>query len=172
MELLIFSDSHGKTDGMQWACDVQTKRPDGICFLGDGLRDAEAVFSQGVPLYAVRGNCDWDAASVGVPIEATLCFHGHKLLLTHGHMFGVKGGYGTLLSHAAACGADIVLCGHTHLPHEEVVPAGETLGDVTLSRPLYLFNPGSIGYDTDGQGRSFGTLLLRGDTVLFSHGRY
>jgi len=32
-------------------------------------------------------------------------------------------------------------------------------------------NPGSVGYDEDGEGRSFGTLTLQGDAVLFAHGR-
>ena len=46
-----------------------------------------------------------------------------------------------------------------------IVAAGERVGERTLSRPMTLFNPGSIGY-----GGSFGHLLLTGETVLFSFG--
>ncbi len=168
MELLIFSDSHGRADGMQAALARQIGHTDAICFLGDGLRDAESL---GFPLYAVRGNCDWESGFSLYPIEMTVEAEGHKLLLTHGHTYGVKGGYGALLAHAADIGADIVLFGHTHRPHEEVIPTGTALSGVVLSRPLYLFNPGSIGYNEDGEGCSFGTLLLRKGTVLLSHGR-
>lgn len=164
MELLIFSDSHGQSDGMLRALDAQLRRPSGICFLGDGLRDLDAL-GDAIPVYAVRGNCDWDSASAVYPTEQVLCFEGHTLLLTHGHTYGVKGGVGALIVQAAEIGADIVLYGHTHSPALELIPAGTQIGNRVLERPMYVFNPGSVGYD-----RSFGALLLRGDTVLLSHG--
>ncbi len=171
MELLIFSDSHGRADGMQDAIARQVGRIGGVCFLGDGLRDAESLRFSPAPLYAVRGNCDWHASEALYPTELTLSMEGHTLLLTHGHLLGVKGGVGALISHAVALGADIVLFGHTHRQHLEVLPTGSETASGTLSRPLYLFNPGSIGYDEDRRGCAFGTLLLRRDTVLLSHGR-
>lgn len=164
MELLIFSDSHGRTDGMLWALDAQLRRPNGICFLGDGLRDLDAL-DDATAVYAVRGNCDWDSAAASYPSELLLHFEGHTLFLTHGHTYGVKGGVGALIAHAADVGADIVLFGHTHEPLSETIPAGTQIGNRVLERPMYLFNPGSIGYE-----HSFGTLLLSGDAVLFSHG--
>ncbi len=165
MELLIFSDSHGQSDAMRRALDSQVRRPKGICFLGDGLRDTDALGNEN-PLYAVRGNCDWDASASDVPTELLLHFEGHTLLLTHGHLHGVKSGLGALIARAADVHADIVLFGHTHGAFLETLPTGTQIGNEVLSRPMYLFNPGSIGYG----GRSFGTLLLRGDTVLLSHG--
>jgi len=165
MELLIFSDSHGKHDGMQLAIDRQVTRVDAVVFLGDGLRDAERLLTDGATLFSVRGNCDWFADS-DVESELTLNFEEHRLFLTHGHPYGVKGGIGALISHAADIGADIVLFGHTHRPVCEVIPAGTVVGGVTLARPMYLFNPGSIG----SSEASFGTLSLKKDVVLFSHG--
>ena len=100
-----------------------------------------------------------------------LNLEGHRILLTHGHRYGVKNGLGGLLNRAAQEGADIVLFGHTHQPMTETVPSGTVLGGVTIDRPIRLFNPGSIGRNEDGEGRVFGTMILRGDTVLFSHGR-
>ena len=87
--------------------------------------------------------------------------------MVHGHRYGVKSGMGALLSHAAARDADIVLFGHTHIPHEECIPVGTEIGGVVLTRPMYLFNPGSIGRSGTP---SFGTLSLTKDTVLLSHG--
>ena len=170
MELLIFSDSHGRCDGMQTALDRQIRPPQAICFLGDGLRDTEALFLGRTMLYAVRGNCDW-GMHADVPTERTVVLEGHRLLLTHGHLYGVKGGIGALIAHAARMDADVVLYGHTHMLCNTVISAGERIGDVTLIRPMYLFNPGSIGHNEDGKGCSFGTLLLTDETVLLSHGR-
>ena len=164
MELLIFSDSHGRHDGMQTAIDRQVSRVDAVLFLGDGLRDVDRLWTDGATLFSVRGNCDW-FSDASVDAEMTLSFEGHRLLLTHGHLYGVKGGVGALISHAASLDADIVVFGHTHTPHCEMIPTGTVVGGKELTRPMYLFNPGSIG-----TGASFGSLSLKGDVVLFSHG--
>ncbi len=148
---------------MQTVLDRQIRTPDAILFLGDGLRDAEWLDTRGAAFYDVRGNCDWFGGG-DTPDERTLCLEGHKLFLTHGHAYGVKGGVGALISHAAGLGADIVLFGHTHTPLCMTLPIGETVGGTVLTRPMYLFNPGSLG------AGSFGTLTLRSETVLFSHG--
>ncbi|MBE6589073.1 MAG: YfcE family phosphodiesterase [Ruminococcaceae bacterium] len=166
MELLIFSDSHGRADAMRRAMKLQVSDVHAVCFLGDGLFDAEALDTGRAMLWAVRGNCDWGASWSEYPTERLIDLAGHRLLLTHGHTFGVKSGCGALLSHAAQVGADIVLFGHTHEPVSLCVDAGETVGGCTLERPMYLFNPGSVG-----QGGSFGTLCLSESTVLLSHGR-
>lgn len=171
MELLIFSDSHGRAENIQVALERQVKAPDAVLFLGDGARDLDRIFLCDVPLWAVRGNCDWSSSDFADRTERLLYLEGHTLLLTHGHEWGVKGGLGALIAHAADVGADIVLFGHTHKPTLETVAAGTQIGKTVLSRSMYLFNPGSIGYNEDGEGYSFGTLTLRGDTVLFGNGR-
>ncbi len=174
MELLIFSDSHGRTEGMQEALSRCVGKPGAVIFLGDGLRDFSSVDTDNAERYCVAGNCDVFSLfgiDEEAPEERLLVLEGHTLLLTHGHRFGVKGGCGALTAYAASKGADIVLFGHTHTPFLQILPKGTVIGGVPLSRPMYLFNPGSVSHDTDGEGKSFGTLLLRRDTVLFSHGR-
>lgn len=163
MDLLIFSDSHGRADAMQAVLDRQIRTPDAVIFLGDGLRDIQWLDTNGSTLFDVRGNCDWFLGG-DTPDERTLSFEGHKLLLTHGHAYGVKGGTGALVKYAQSVGADIVMFGHTHTPICETVPAGTVIGGEPIARPIYLFNPGSVA------GGSFGTLMLRGENVLFSHG--
>ena len=167
MELLIFSDAHGSADGMRRALSRQLRAPDAVCFLGDGVLDAADMEREGRCVWhCVRGNCDWGALGAGFAEERVLELAGHRLLLTHGHRYFVKEGLSRLLSHAASIDADIVLFGHTHEPTERVIPAGTVVDGVALSRPVYLFNPGSIGM----RAGSFGTLLLSKDTVLLSHG--
>lgn len=170
MELLIFSDSHGRVENIQAAIERQVKSPDAILFLGDGARDLDRLFLIDTPLWAVRGNCDWASSDFADKTERILYLGGHTILLCHGHEWGVKGGLGGLIAHAADVGADIVLFGHTHKPTIEIIAAGEQIGKTKLSRPMYLFNPGSIGYNEDGEGYSFGTLTLKGENVLFGHG--
>lgn len=166
MEFLVFSDSHGNVSNISAALERQVKSPDAILFLGDGARDLDRLFVCDTPIWAVRGNCDWASSDYADKTERLLYFEGHIILLTHGHEWGVKGGMGALIVHAADIGADIVLFGHTHTPITTTLPVGETVGNKTLSRPMYLFNPGSIGYDG-----SFGTLTVKGENVLLSHGK-
>ena len=171
MELLIFSDSHGRFENIQSALSRQVKSLDAILFLGDGARDLDRLFLVDTPLWAVRGNCDWMSSDFADRTERLLYLEGHTILLTHGHEWGVKGGLGALIAHAADAKADIVLFGHTHKPTLQTIAAGEKVGKTELLRPMYLFNPGSIGYNEDGEGYSFGTLTLKGESVLFGHGR-
>ena len=166
MEFLIFSDSHGSAQNMTAAIDRQIKTPDAVLFLGDGARDLDRLFLCDIPIWAVRGNCDWSSSDYADKTERLLYFEGHTILLCHGHEWGVKGGMGALIAHAAEVGADIVLFGHTHTPTLQTIAAGEQVKGITLTRPMYLFNPGSIGYDG-----SFGTLTLKGEAVLFGHGK-
>lgn len=171
MELLVVSDSHGRVENIQSALARQVQSPDAILFLGDGARDLDRLWICDIPIWAVRGNCDWSSSDYADKTERLLYLEGHTLLLTHGHEWGVKSGLGALVVHAAELGADIVLFGHTHKPTLKTIAIGEQVGKSVLTRPMHLFNPGSIGYNEDGEGYSFGTLTLKGDTVLFGHGR-
>ena len=157
MEFLIFSDSHGKRQLMEEVVARQIKKPDAILFLGDGLGDIGNRMAE-IPVIRVRGNCDWRFPEEPVGDLELLNFEGHRLLLTHGHLFGAKSGMGGLISAAKEHKADLVLFGHTHRQELFTLPgeAGE--------RPLYLFNPGSIA------SGFFGTLHLENHTVLFAHG--
>ena len=169
MEILIFSDSHGRTEGMRAVLSRQVSPPSAVMHLGDGVRDTGALALGEIPLYMVRGNCDGFLYGVEgpVPEECLTSIGGHLFFLTHGARYGVKGGLGGLLRAALQKGADIVLFGHTHRPYLEILPAGAEAEGQTLTRPVYLFNPGSIG---QGGERTFGMLTLKDGAVLFSHG--
>lgn len=170
--LLILSDSHGHPDRITEA--IRRVRPDGILFAGDGLRDF-SYCDLPCPLWAVRGNCDWmrspliiGGASFQPSEEEIVTVEGVRILLTHGHTQGVKGGLGGIITHGIRNQADVVIFGHTHIPVEHrLAPDHEgSSGSFTVSKPLTLFNPGSIGDYTP----SFGTLTIRGGQMLFGHG--
>ena len=167
-EVLILSDSHGKSNAIAQA--VSLARPHLILFCGDGLRDFTEL-DLPCPLYAVRGNCDvFHVPALGdVEEETVMNLDGLRLLLCHGHRYGVKGGLGTILGKALREDVDAVIFGHTHEPLELTLSpqhANERFG-IHLNRPLHLFNPGSIGYAP----HSFGTLTIRRGVPLFGHGQ-
>ena len=164
MDFLIFSDSHGKRNRIERVLARQVRMPDAIFFLGDGIGDLSDR-ERGIPVFRVRGNCDWRFDQADVPEEQLLNFEGRKIFLCHGHRFGAKSGTAGLICAALERDADVVLFGHTHAPLSETVPAGMQIGSACLPKPVVLFNPGSIGF-----GESFGTLHLTPETVLFSHG--
>ncbi len=160
MKIVILSDSHGYPARIRRVMEMH-RDADLVCFLGDGLSDLAGVETRyGIPVYAVRGNCDGFGLYDATPETRIVERAGHRLLLTHGHRFGAKGGTGGLIAAARAEGCDIVLFGHTHLPLESYVP----------EYGMYLFNPGSLGHPREGVP-SFGLLMLDGKNVLFSHGR-
>jgi putative phosphoesterase len=167
MDFLIFSDSHGNVSRMQEAINRQPTVPLAVFYLGDGFRDTQMLDLRGAPLYAVKGNCDLFVGDANgeCPAEQITKIGAHRALLTHGAAYGVKGGLGHLMRAAVEQGADLVFYGHTHTPRLDTIPEGTMLYGRLLERPLYLFNPGSIG-----QGGSFGTLTIQGDQVLFGHG--
>lgn len=169
MTLLVLSDSHGRPDLIEEA--IRRVRPDGILFAGDGLRDLTRV-ELPCPLWAVSGNCDWLSAplirsgSAFEPqTEELVTVEGIRILLTHGHKYGVKSGPTAAAYRALELGADILVYGHTHVPVEYRLPPAE--GGSEERKPLILFNPGSIG-DRDG---SFGTITIRKGVILCGHGK-
>ncbi len=136
---------------------------DAVVFLGDGIADVRACEKEfDRPIWQVAGNCDvFSSLFSDVPLQQALVYEGKRILLTHGHRFGVKAGRGNLAAYAAREGYDIVLFGHTHEPEEQYVN--------TASSPVYLFNPGSLGSARGGRP-TYGLLQLTADVVLFSHG--
>ena len=99
MEFLIFSDSHGKRKNIAEAIGRQVRRPDAILFLGDGLSDIGDRWEE-IPVIRVRGNCDWRFPNEPVDDRLVISLEEHRLLLTHGHLYGAKSGIGGLFQAA------------------------------------------------------------------------
>ena len=129
MKILVFSDSHRSRGGMLDAIDAH--RPDQVIHLGDLQSDAEELtyIYPKLPICMVPGNCDgWTMA----PLKKQITLAGKRILLSHGHLWGVKKGYVAAVADARAVGADILLFGHTHRALCQQLEDG-----------LWMMNPGA-----------------------------
>ncbi len=160
MVILVFSDSHGRVDGLREAAE-RNKGAAEMLFLGDGLRDIESAWLDSA--ICVRGNCDMFGAD-DYPTERILHFGEYTVMMTHGHLLSVKSDIEKAARVAAERGADMLIFGHTHKRCDVYLSAGSTVDGMTLERPLRLFNPGSI------KEGSFGVLTLRDGVPLTSFG--
>ena len=129
MKILVVSDSHGSVGPMVEA--VEKESPDIIMHLGDGWRDAMRLQDRypDIPLFQVPGNCDY---SVSEPKELLLTVQEKRILLCHGHTYGVKQSLLKAALTAEEQDLDLFLFGHTHKPLVDM--HGKTL----------FLNPGSI----------------------------
>lgn len=130
MRILVLSDSHGDLSNMERA--VERTDPHMILHLGDCWRDGERLTGRfpAIPFHQVPGNCDYRSSE---PAEKLLFLEDKRVLMCHGHTYGVKQ---SLLSAGLAAeeqNLDLFLFGHTHRPL--VDRRGKTL----------FINPGSIG---------------------------
>jgi putative phosphoesterase len=169
MKIIVLSDTHGRSHRI----DEVLKRNadnDAVLFLGDGLRDFDRDSIRG--FFAVRGNCDGYSflSQEDTPEELMLTFDGFKLLMMHGHTKNVKSGTEVAMAYAYAKGADVLLYGHTHKPEERYYPVGSELCGRTIERPMYSFNPGSLG-EAGWGGPTFGVIQIKNGQILFSHGK-
>ena len=130
MKILVLSDSHGAVSPMEQA--VEQTSPDLILHLGDCWRDGERLHDRfpSIPLEQVPGNCDFRPTE---PAERLLELRGKRILLCHGHTYGVKQSLVTAGFAAEEQQLDLFLFGHTHRPYCD-------WADTSL-----LVNPGSIG---------------------------
>ena len=167
MDILVFSDSHGREGRIKEAIDRQIKKPDAIIFLGDGLRDIGNIEADGIPILSVSGNCDIGSMfSLGMPDQRCVILGDKKIFFTHGHRYGVKNTLIPLISEAAKCEADVLLFGHTHEGYERELQPDNEYG-IKLEKPLYIMNPGSIG----SYPYMFGSITVdKNGGVLLSHG--
>ncbi len=162
MQFLIFSDSHRWQVGLR---RVLAEHPacKNVLFLGDGIEDFESLIPKypNIHFRLVRGNCDPFSFDMQAPLEDSFSLYGVKVLMLHGHHYGVKGGLSAAEAHARAHGAKVLLYGHTHMPYSHY----------DSESGLYTFNPGSIGSPRMGRPPSFGLLdILPDGSLSLSHG--
>lgn len=173
MTVVVCSDIHGRTDRLA-ALLAQHRRADAFLFLGDGVRDLpDAVLRSEYGSFAgVRGNCDRLSELLlpeFFPEERLLRLGTYTVMMMHGHTHSVKYGADDAIRAAAAQGADLLLYGHTHTPEERYLAAGTQVGERQLQKPLWVFNPGSLGAPRSGSP-SYGIIELRSNGILLSHG--
>jgi putative phosphoesterase len=144
MKAIIFSDSHGSTGLMHEI--LQEESFDMIIHLGDCYDDMlELRDCYDVPVLGVVGNVD---RNDGPEVEI-IQLDDIKILLTHGHVFRVKGRLDYMLDFCLQKGVHIGLYGHTHEAYNE-------------DHHIRLFNPGSISRPKGSMYCSYGILDVEG----------
>ena len=148
MRIAVFSDTHGRTDGM--IRTVQAEHPDAMIHLGDCERDLAPLRKQfpNLAVYSVSGNCDFHAEQADT---AFFQLENVTILATHGHRYGVKMSLDPMLNAAYFGGAKLVLFGHTHVPYNQ-----DELG-------IRILNPGSAGM---GARCTYGMVEIQNGVVL------
>lgn len=142
MKIGIVSDSHGDTN----ALDAMLQHPaaadvEAWLFAGDIAMDAEYLeMVTDLPVIKVAGNNDWPMSRLEDTVLADL--GDHRILLTHGHLYGVNFSTQNLVLAAREQAADIAVYGHTHV-------ADLSIGEVTV------LNPGSVARPRDASRGSF-----------------
>lgn len=131
MKILVVSDSHNMVLNSQ----IETIRTYGtfdmLVHCGDKYKDAGKFASMLNidKVYTVPGNCD--IAPSNMPLILTEIIDGKKIIITHGHLHGVKSSIAYIKDYAKEVNADIVLYGHTHCAQNEIIDN------------ILFFNPGS-----------------------------
>ena len=127
MKVLIVSDSHGLVNELE---ELKKKHQEEVgLFLhcGDSELAANEAAIQGYK--SVRGNCDYEEKYLNELVEEAA---DAKILLTHGHLYGVKSSVNNLLYRAKELGADIACFGHSHYLGMELIDG------------ILFINPGSL----------------------------
>lgn len=152
MRLLVISDSHRRSGVVD---RIIQREPNAkhIFFLGDITEDIEDAIYEYTDrnFYIVSGNCDYFSRYKS---SETVKIGNNKILLTHGHTFGVKAGNtGTLLKYAKENGCNIVLYGHTHI------------ANVKYESGIYIVNPGSCSCSREGR-ESYAVIDILNNGIL------
>ena len=112
MKILVFSDSHGRTDFLnimlerEQDCEI-------AFFLGDGLREVEKYepVYPNVKFIKVKGNNDFYTSC---ETEAYKYIDGVTIIACHGHLLSVREALTPLLKKAESVRAQLAFYGHTH----------------------------------------------------------
>ncbi len=176
--VLFFSDVHGSAGCLEeFSRWVEHYQPQQLVMLGDvlypGYNSVDGDYApRGVAdilngwkdrIMAVRGNCDRevDQMLLEFPLlveHATLLLDNRKFFLSHGHLWRP--------GHLPPLGsADVLTCGHTHIPQ------------ISTDEGVCYFNPGSLSMPRGGFPPSFGmyqqnqiaVLELQTGKKIFAH---
>ncbi|MCL2462600.1 MAG: metallophosphoesterase [Defluviitaleaceae bacterium] len=156
--ILVLSDSHGGKGEVERVVGLYARAVSAIVHLGDLAADIADLPRRWpeTPFYIVAGNCD--RGLVGdMPESLEFSLGGKKIILAHGHRFGVEpGGEGRIHWWALEREADVCLFGHTHVP--EMFMDGKCL----------MFNPGSLTRPRAGRP-SYGIISINRAGVTGRH---
>ncbi len=146
MRIVLISDSHGNYSALEkvWS---RCSDADWLVHLGDGECDVDSFImthrDYESKIIHVAGNCDIYSLK---PAFFVLEIAGHRIFLTHGHLYAVKNSLEIIKRTAKEYNCDIVCYGHTHVRYNR------------FEDGLYIMNPGSCSAPHDGLPPSFGSI--------------
>lgn len=147
MKILVVSDTHGHSSELMRV--LQKVKPiDALIHCGDV--EGEENHIRGLaecPCYIVRGNNDFFS---DLEREEVFSLGGYKIMVTHGHLYGVSIDTSMLEEEAVSRGVQVVMFGHTHRPFLE------------QKENITLLNPGSLSYPRQS-GRKPSFLIMEID---------
>ena len=146
MRILITSDTHGQLSRFWEVFNKLMKDSpvQAIVHCGDYYKDAEEIRRRaGVPVFAVKGNCDGDFSDEGYMILET---EAGDFLIVHGHRQDVGYDLQKLYYKTVEEGCVGAFFGHTHRSVYIDIDG------------IKLMNPGSLSRPRDGQGGTFGII--------------
>lgn len=147
MKVLVVSDTHGKSLTLEWV--IENEEPfDALIHCGDveGQEDYIQALVD-CPVYMVAGNNDFFS---DLDREMEIELEGLRMMITHGHYYGVSLGVNELIDEAISRDIPVVLFGHTHRPA------------VFKKSGVTVMNPGSLSYPRQ-EGRKPSYLILNID---------
>lgn len=150
MRIIVTSDSHKMQGNLFEIIERHFENADLFINLGDGEDDVDSVIAlyPNLKIERVCGNCDWYSS---LPVEKTITIAGKKIFFTHGHIYGVKHGYGKIEEKAVKDNVDICLFGHTHMPYTNYINS------------THYMNPGAV---CDG---SYGIIdIINGSVIAYN----
>ncbi|MEC1613190.1 YfcE family phosphodiesterase [Bacillus mojavensis] len=148
MNVLIISDSHGLEEELQTIAKRHEADVDLMIHCGDS--ELETGHPSLEPYSVVKGNCDF----IGDFKDELLLTAGFKkILVTHGHLHGIKQTLLNVYYRAEELGAEIICFGHSHIAGSEML------------RGKLLINPGSIRLPRVRSTESYAILSLENDTA-------
>ncbi len=151
MRLLVVSDTHGEAPLHKIA--ELAAASDLVVHLGDGFNDGQKLgLMQPTPVIQVLGNGD---LPLSVVPEKVIEIEGWGILLTHGHLYGVKRSLVDLIGRAEEMDAQLALFGHVHRR------VWEDAGTIKA------FCPSSAAYSYDGTPPSVGVLELKPGEIRY-----
>ena len=146
MRILVISDTHGQLTRF-WDVFNKLMKENPVQMIahcGDCYKDAEEIRRKaGIPVFAVKGNCDGSRSEEDCLILQT---EAGDFFIAHGHMQDVGYSLQRLYYKVLDTGCVGALFGHTHRAKYVTV------------QDCYLMNPGSLTNPRDGSGGTFGIL--------------
>ncbi len=141
MRVIVISDTHRDFRTLRRIVDKHRGEAGLFLHLGDGAREIDDLLAlyPGLPLEAVRGNCDFASRW---PVTHVTLAEDVKIFLCHGYTFR---SVDEITAQARNNGCRIALYGHTH--------RGETHYD----EGIYVMNPGSPSCPRNGRA-SYGVI--------------